>query len=217
MLLINDTAPFLGQPGDIVTVKPGYARNWLYPNKVAVYAVPNKLEQYAQLVEIGRKRLMNKKQQAALGKGAKEKKQQEEEFNMLRTARTKIAAKILAKRIKMNFSEQTLREVIEGTPVGEAETPAEEVKEAQESLALESKEKLEKLELTFARESSPATGTLFGSVTAEDIVKLVNEKTEEGFLSVSLIDPSLQKQALKSVGLLIAALAYRFSWENTKS
>lgn len=44
-VILHETVPNLGEPGDIVTVKDGYARNYLLPRKLAVIANrSNKLE-----------------------------------------------------------------------------------------------------------------------------------------------------------------------------
>ncbi|MFQ6617187.1 MAG: 50S ribosomal protein L9 [Fidelibacterota bacterium] len=42
----------LGQPGDIVDVKPGFARNYLFPNKIALTATKGNLK----IFEEGKKR-----------------------------------------------------------------------------------------------------------------------------------------------------------------
>lgn len=41
-MLLKQNVDRLGRPGDVVTVKAGYARNYLYPQKLAVYATMEK-------------------------------------------------------------------------------------------------------------------------------------------------------------------------------
>ncbi len=46
-LMLVKEVPGLGMPGDIVTVKPGYARNYLLPRRMAAQASPDALKQVA--------------------------------------------------------------------------------------------------------------------------------------------------------------------------
>ena len=52
-LLLTHPVPNLGQTGDLVKVRPGYARNYLVPRGLATFATPNNL----RLVEKHRERL----------------------------------------------------------------------------------------------------------------------------------------------------------------
>lgn len=63
LLLIQDVED-LGRSGDIVTVKPGYSRNFLVPNKLAVIASPHALKMQARLQEERLKRAAHDKQEA---------------------------------------------------------------------------------------------------------------------------------------------------------
>lgn len=55
-LLLLDDVEALGRQGQIVSVKPGYARNFLIPQKLAVVAGPNALRRQSKLEEERRKR-----------------------------------------------------------------------------------------------------------------------------------------------------------------
>ena len=53
-VILKDDVRYLGDVGDIVTVKAGYARNYLFPRGLAVYADPrqlNRLEHEKRLIE----------------------------------------------------------------------------------------------------------------------------------------------------------------------
>ncbi|WP_337174104.1 50S ribosomal protein L9 [Paludisphaera sp.] len=52
-ILLTNTVPHLGSPGDLVKVKPGYARNYLLPQGLATFATPHNL----RIVEKHRERL----------------------------------------------------------------------------------------------------------------------------------------------------------------
>ena len=52
-VLLTHAVPFLGQPGDLVKVRPGYARNYLLPQGFATFATPHNL----RVVEKHRERL----------------------------------------------------------------------------------------------------------------------------------------------------------------
>lgn len=43
-LVLKETVPFLGDVGDVVKVKDGYARNFLLPQKKAIDALPHNIE-----------------------------------------------------------------------------------------------------------------------------------------------------------------------------
>ncbi len=48
VLLIKEV-PGLGTPGEVVEVRDGYARNYLFPKKLAVLPAPHELSRYAKL------------------------------------------------------------------------------------------------------------------------------------------------------------------------
>ncbi|MBX6316611.1 MAG: 50S ribosomal protein L9 [Isosphaeraceae bacterium] len=52
-ILLTKAVPHLGQPGDLVKVRPGYARNYLLPQGMATFATPHNL----MIVEKHRERL----------------------------------------------------------------------------------------------------------------------------------------------------------------
>jgi large subunit ribosomal protein L9 len=45
-VILNEDLPNLGQPGDVVKVRAGYARNYLLPRKLAVEANPRNLRTF---------------------------------------------------------------------------------------------------------------------------------------------------------------------------
>lgn len=45
-VILNDDVPNLGQPGDVVKVRAGYARNYLLPRNLAVEANPKNLRAF---------------------------------------------------------------------------------------------------------------------------------------------------------------------------
>jgi large subunit ribosomal protein L9 len=52
-VLLTHTVPHFGQPGDLVKVRPGFARNYLLPQGLATFATPHNL----RIVEKHRERL----------------------------------------------------------------------------------------------------------------------------------------------------------------
>jgi large subunit ribosomal protein L9 len=52
-VLLTHPVPFFGQPGDLVKVRPGFARNYLLPQGLATFATPHNL----RIVEKHRERL----------------------------------------------------------------------------------------------------------------------------------------------------------------
>jgi large subunit ribosomal protein L9 len=52
-ILLTRAVPHLGQPGDLVKVRPGYARNYLLPQGMATFATPHNL----RIVEKHRQRI----------------------------------------------------------------------------------------------------------------------------------------------------------------
>lgn len=63
LLLINDVEE-LGRSGDVVTVRPGYARNFLLPQKLAVHAGSRELKMQARLQEERLKRAEHDKSES---------------------------------------------------------------------------------------------------------------------------------------------------------
>ncbi len=63
-LVLNQDVSKLGKSGDLVEVAPGYARNYLIPQKLAVNATPGILKQVERRREQERVRQLEEKQQA---------------------------------------------------------------------------------------------------------------------------------------------------------
>lgn len=63
-LVLNQDVSKLGRAGDLVEVAPGYARNYLVPQKMAVNATPGILKQVERRREKERQRQLELKQQA---------------------------------------------------------------------------------------------------------------------------------------------------------
>lgn len=72
-LVLNQDVSKLGKDGDLVEVAPGYARNYLIPQKLAVHATPGILKQVERKREHERQRQLELKQQAETVKVALEK------------------------------------------------------------------------------------------------------------------------------------------------
>lgn len=71
-LVLNQDVSKLGRSGDLVEVAPGYARNYLIPQKLAVNATPGILKQVERRREQERQRQLELKQQAQERKTALE-------------------------------------------------------------------------------------------------------------------------------------------------
>lgn len=71
-LVLNQDVSKLGRSGDLVEVAPGYARNYLIPQKLAVNATPGILKQVERKREQERQRQLELKQQAQELKAAVE-------------------------------------------------------------------------------------------------------------------------------------------------
>ena len=69
LLLIEDVED-LGRSGDIVNVRPGFARNFLLPNQFGVVADKNALRMQARLQEERKKKAILDKQEAEKTAGA---------------------------------------------------------------------------------------------------------------------------------------------------
>jgi len=63
-LVLNKDVSKLGKAGDLVEVAPGYARNYLLPQGIAVRTNPGILKQVERRRELERQRLAELKQQA---------------------------------------------------------------------------------------------------------------------------------------------------------
>ena len=72
-LVLNQDVIKLGRNGDLVEVAPGYARNYLLPNKMAVHATPGILKQVERRREQERQRQLELKHKAQELKVALEK------------------------------------------------------------------------------------------------------------------------------------------------
>lgn len=71
-LVLKQDVSKLGRSGDLVEVAPGYARNYLIPQKLAVNATPGILKQVERRREQERQRQLELKQQAQERKTALE-------------------------------------------------------------------------------------------------------------------------------------------------
>lgn len=72
-LVLNQDVSKLGRSGDLVEVAPGYARNYLIPQKLAVNATTGILKQVERRREKERQRQLEERQQAQERKTALEK------------------------------------------------------------------------------------------------------------------------------------------------
>lgn len=71
-VVLNKDVAKLGKVGDVVEVAPGYARNYLIPQQVALRTTPGLLKQVERRKEEERKRLLEIKEQAKVRKTALE-------------------------------------------------------------------------------------------------------------------------------------------------
>lgn len=72
-LVLNQDISKLGKSGDLVDVAPGYARNYLLPQKLATHATPGILKQVERRREQERQRQLELREQALEQKEALEK------------------------------------------------------------------------------------------------------------------------------------------------
>ncbi|MEA5618844.1 50S ribosomal protein L9 [Cronbergia sp. UHCC 0137] len=72
-LVLNQDISKLGRSGDLVEVAPGYARNYLIPQKLAIHASPGILKQVERRREKERQRQLELKEQALQQKATLEK------------------------------------------------------------------------------------------------------------------------------------------------
>ena len=63
-LVLNKEVFKLGKAGDLVSVAPGYARNYLIPQGLAVPTTPGILKQVERRRELERQRLLEEKKEA---------------------------------------------------------------------------------------------------------------------------------------------------------
>lgn len=63
-VLLTQTVEKLGEPGDIVEVAPGYARNYLIPKGLAVEPTPHNIERFRKVREQRMKELQAREQRA---------------------------------------------------------------------------------------------------------------------------------------------------------
>ncbi len=63
-VLLTRTVDKLGEPGDVVDVAPGYARNYLMPQGVAVQPTPHNVERYKSVREARMEELKARKERA---------------------------------------------------------------------------------------------------------------------------------------------------------
>lgn len=71
-LVLNKEVFKLGKAGDLVSVAPGYARNYLIPQGLAVPTTPGILKQVERRRELERQRLLEEKKEAETRKTALE-------------------------------------------------------------------------------------------------------------------------------------------------
>jgi len=63
-VLLTRTVDKLGEPGDVVDVAPGYARNYLMPQGVAVQPTPHNVDRYKSVREARMQELKARKERA---------------------------------------------------------------------------------------------------------------------------------------------------------
>ncbi len=63
-VVLRQAIPGLGSPGEVVSVKPGYARNYLFPRQMAVRLTPGLLKEQQMRREQEAARKLAEKQQA---------------------------------------------------------------------------------------------------------------------------------------------------------
>jgi large subunit ribosomal protein L9 len=63
-VVLRQAIPGLGKPGEIVNVKPGYARNYLFPRQMAVRVTPGILKEQQMRLEQEAARKLAEKQRA---------------------------------------------------------------------------------------------------------------------------------------------------------
>ncbi len=65
-IILKENVDKLGRAGEVVKVKPGYARNFLIPKKLAVPATPGNIKTIEQMRQAGAKRDFREKSSAEL-------------------------------------------------------------------------------------------------------------------------------------------------------
>lgn len=63
-VMLRQAVPGLGKPGEVVSVRPGYARNYLFPRQMAVRLTPGLLKEQQMRREQEEARKLAEKQQA---------------------------------------------------------------------------------------------------------------------------------------------------------
>ncbi|MEN9225753.1 MAG: 50S ribosomal protein L9 [Thermostichus sp. HHBFW_bins_43] len=71
-VVLRQPIPGLGKPGELVNVKPGYARNYLFPRQMAVRVTPGLLKEHQMRLDQEAARKLAEKQQAESYKTALE-------------------------------------------------------------------------------------------------------------------------------------------------
>ncbi len=71
-VVLRQPIPGLGKPGELVNVKPGYARNYLFPRQMAVRVTPGLLKEHQMRLDQEAARKLAEKQRAESYKTALE-------------------------------------------------------------------------------------------------------------------------------------------------
>lgn len=114
-LVLNKDVSKLGKSGDLVEVAPGYARNYLLPQGLAVHTSPGILKQVERRKELERQRLAELKKEAEVTKKAIEglkaisiAKQVGEKDAIFGTVTTQEVAEALAAAINHEVDRRTI-------------------------------------------------------------------------------------------------------------
>lgn len=62
-VILKEDIPSLGDEGDVVKVKDGYARNYLIPKKLAIQATPSALKAHEELMRQASRKLARRKEE----------------------------------------------------------------------------------------------------------------------------------------------------------
>ncbi len=130
-LVLSQDIIKLGKSGDLVEVAPGYARNYLLPQKMATHVTPGILRQVERRRELERLRQLELKQQATEQKAALEQvaayiiaKQLGENGTIFGT----VTAQDVADAIKANTNQEVDRRGITIPDIGKLGTYEAEIK-----------------------------------------------------------------------------------------
>jgi large subunit ribosomal protein L9 len=114
-LVLNQDVSKLGRSGDLVEVAPGYARNYLIPQKMAVPVTPSILKQVERRRELEQQRLAELKQQSEALKKTLEgvsvlqiAKQAGEKDAIFGTVTTQDVADVIQAAIKQEVDRRTI-------------------------------------------------------------------------------------------------------------